>query len=154
MENIPDDKVFLLCFPKYCSGNCARKKILFKTCSLFGFTSNPSTYWEMEADGALWFKWAGRILIALIKLLGSRGGFKLDDVLSRIYEHKDAHKTGSIAKLTGHELNKLNAWENNLCLNWKKKNNFPKQGLNGDLHPKNAIITFIHLSSISTSTGS
>ena len=41
------------------------------------------------AEGALWFKGKDWIFIALIKVLGSSGGLKLERVLSRVYRKKN-----------------------------------------------------------------
>ena len=41
------------------------------------------------AEGALWFKGKDWILIALIKVLGSSGGLKLERVLSLVYRKKN-----------------------------------------------------------------
>ena len=40
------------------------------------------------AEGALWFKGKDWIFIALIKVLGSSGGLKLERVLSLVYRKK------------------------------------------------------------------
>ena len=41
------------------------------------------------AEGALWFKGKDWIFIALIKVLGSSGGLKLERVLSLVYRKKN-----------------------------------------------------------------
>lgn len=41
------------------------------------------------AEGALWFKGKDWIFIALIKVLGSSGGLKLERVLSLVYTKKN-----------------------------------------------------------------
>lgn len=53
-------------------------------CTCILYVAVVITYWEVVAEGALGFKGRDRTFIALIKLFGSSGGLKLENVRSLV----------------------------------------------------------------------
>lgn len=53
-------------------------------CTCLLYVTVVITYWEVVAEGALGFKGRDRTFIALIKLFGSSGGLKLENVRSLV----------------------------------------------------------------------